>query len=511
MNHLRLLKAFKSDSSLRVLLVTISLFPRLIIADDRPLWIDEAWRANLILEPNFLNRFILEPDEYTSITSLGFALITKLFTLFIDISPSNLRLVSLLSGVLLTVLVYEIIKKYDHLLAFTAAVYISIGTPMLNASLEFKQYLLESAVHAFLIYLIVIRIEEKKADNIILPAATAIGIVFTPTVLFIAPILYIIDFKYHTRRSLLIYSWMCVSILTFVLFLISWRHATSKEILDIWGVGFNQKSNLNEIIFQLQAILSTIGGLITLSLPGIPVLVIIFLLLYLLYLFVISKFRTKNALSIVALSLIWYSAIILANLLDKWPVGNLRNNLFIKTNCLILFFLLVSQLKNVVIRKQISYFLLGIFLTLNLYGFDLNSKNYGVPIERSDLALSFVANNSKYMDQIKADCAKQKDSIILITNGVGDSLNFYNDHNASTKNTFNQLLSSCVKFVPVMDLETSQVHFKALVKAKSNVFLIYTHYSIEEQQQMRALIEMYYPASNNYEFDGAGFSILSSS
>jgi hypothetical protein len=382
---------------------------------------------------------------------------------------------------------------------------------MLNASLEFKQYLLESAVHAFLIYLIVIRIEEKKADNIILPAATAIGIVFTPTVLFIVPILFIIDFKYHTRRSLLIYSWMCVSILTFVLFLISWRHATSQEILDIWGVGFNQKSNLNEIMFQLRAILTTIAGFITLLLPGIPVLIIIFLLLYLSYLFMLSKFRAKNVLSIVALSLIWYSTIILANLFDKWPVGNLRNNLFIKTNCLILFFLLVSQLKNVVVRKQVSYFLLGIFLTVNLYGFDLNSKNYGPPIERSDLALSFVANKSKYMNQIKADCARQKNSIILITNGVGDSLNFYNNYNSSTKNRFSDLLNSCVKFVPVMDFETFQIHLKALEKAKSNVFLIYTHYSESEQQQMRTLIEMYYPSSNNYDFDGSGFSTLNSS
>jgi hypothetical protein len=298
--------------------------------------------------------------------------------------------------------------------------------------------------------------------------------------------------------------------LTLVLFFISWRHATTTEMLDIWGDGFNQKSNLNEIMFQLRSILSTVGGFITPSLPGIPILVIIFLLTYLIYLFALSKFYTKNVLSIAALSLISYSTIILANLLDKWPVGNLRNNLFTKTNCLIIFFLLLSQLKNKLIRKQIAYFLIGIFLTVNLYGFDLNSKRYGPPIERSDQALSFVANNSKYMNQIKTDCIEKKFPIIYITNGVGDSLNFYNKYNSSTKNDFDQLLDSCVKFVTAMDLETLKIHFKALPTAKSNTFLIYTHYSRQEQEQIRTLVAKYFPFSNNYHFEGAGFSKLNS-
>jgi hypothetical protein len=386
-----------------------------------------------------------------------------------------------------------------------------MGIPILNASLEFKQYLLESTIQAFLIYLIVLRIEEKKGNNIILPAATMIGTVISPTVLFLAPILFVIDFKYNSRRSLLIYSWACVALLTFVLFFISWRHATTTEMLDIWGVGFNQKSNLNEIMFQLQSILSTVGGFIISSLPGIPVLIIIFLLSYLIYLFALSKFHTKNVLSITALSLISYSIIILANLLDKWPVGNLRNNLFIKTNCLIIFFLLVSQLKNALIRKQISYFLMGIFLTVNLYGFDLNSNNYGPPIERSDLALSFVTNDSKYMNQIKAECDEKKNPIIFITNGVGDSLNFYNNYNSSTKDNFNQILNSCVQFVPTTDSGIFQKHLKALTKEKLSAFIIYTHYSKLEQQQIQTLIKMYYSSSKNYDFEGAGFSILNPS
>ena len=511
MEYLKLLKRIKSDNYLRVILVAISFFPKLIISDGRPLWIDEAWRANLILDQNFLHRFLFEPDEYTAITSPGFALFAKLIIFFSDTSSSNLRLVSLLSGVLLTLLTYEIVRKYDRRLAFTASIYISMGTPILNASLEFKQYLLESVIHALLIYLIVIRIEEKKIRNRILPVAAMIGLAFSPTVLFLVPILLIVDFKNNTRRSILIYGWLCVALLTFVLFFISWRHATTTEMLDIWGVGFNQASNLNEIKFQLQAIIFSLRGFITLLLPGIPVLVIIFLLFYLMYLFVFSKFHRKNVLSIVALSLISYSAIILANLLHKWPVGDLRNNLFIKTNFLIIFFLLVSQIKNASVRKQISYFLIGIFLTVNLYGIDFSSKRYGPPIERSDLALSFVGDNSRFMNQIKADCIEGKNPVIYITNGVEDSLKFYNNYNSSTKNNFDQLINSCVKFVLTMNLETFQIQLKELTKSKSNAFLIYTHYSKQEQKQIRSLIEMYYPSSNNYDFDGAGFSTLNSS
>jgi hypothetical protein len=511
MDYLKLLKRVKSDKYLRVILVAISFFPKLIMLDDRPLWIDEAWRANLILNPNFLHRTIFGADEYTAITSPGFALFAKLTTLLTDTSPSHLRLVSLLSGVFLTLLTYEIVRKYDRRLAFTASIYISFGTPILNASLEFKQYLLESVIQALLIFLIVIRIEEKKLHNGILPVATMIGIAFSPTVLFLVPILFIVDFKYNTRKSILISSWLCAALVTVLFFFISWRHATTEEMLDIWGLGFNQESNLNEIVFQFQAILFTLRGFTTLLLPGIPVLIIFYLLFYLLFLFVSSKFHRKNVLSIVALSLISYSTIIFANLLHKWPVGDLRNNLFIKTNCLIIFFLLVSQIKSALARKQISYFLIGIFLTVNFYGFDFNWKRYGPPIERSDLALSFVANDSRFMNQIKKDCLKKKSPMIFTTNGVEDSLNFYNNYNSSTKNDFNQLLNSCVKFIPAMNLKTLRIHFNELSKSKSNAFLIYTHYSKQEQKQVRTLIATYFPSASNYEFDSAGFSTLNSS
>src|SRR5262245_9923632 len=54
------------------IVVAAALTPRLAGYDSYPLWLDEAWRANLMLDPHWYAR-LLDGSTFSSITSFTYA------------------------------------------------------------------------------------------------------------------------------------------------------------------------------------------------------------------------------------------------------------------------------------------------------------------------------------------------------------------------------------------------------------------------------------------------------
>jgi hypothetical protein len=230
----------------------------------------------------------------------------------------------------------------------------------------------------------------------------------------------------------------------------------------------------------------------------------------LIYIFTKNEIYQRNLSVIIGLTLVVYLTVVCTNLIGKWPVGNLRVNLFLQTNLMIIFFIALAQIQNIQVKQKISIFVLGLFLVTNNLFLGLSPEKYGPPVERSDLALSSVAQNSHIMARLEKDCAKGKEVNVYISNGIGDALEFYNKHNAQTLDKYKPLLESCVTFQMFgdpIDLE-QKWHLEIKSKNTTDLVVIYTHFSESEQEIISEFINKMFPNAIHNRYVGAGSILL---
>lgn len=119
----------------------------------RPLWIDELWRAVLILNPAFWHDYFFSPTVESAITSFGYAFFVKLLGAF-RVSPDILRLSSLIPGVLAVLAAFFLTRKAGGgvALALAAGLTFALNSNFINYSREMKPYMFEVFVHMAALY-----------------------------------------------------------------------------------------------------------------------------------------------------------------------------------------------------------------------------------------------------------------------------------------------------------------------------------------------------------------------
>src|SRR5687767_4171340 len=90
-----------------VLVVAAALrLPGYLLAE--PLWLDEAWRAVLALDPDVVSKYLHSPSVFTAATAPLYVALLKIFALP-GVSELSLRATSFMSGLLAVVLAWVVV------------------------------------------------------------------------------------------------------------------------------------------------------------------------------------------------------------------------------------------------------------------------------------------------------------------------------------------------------------------------------------------------------------------
>jgi hypothetical protein len=135
------------------LVISFALATRLLGFNTNPLWLDEAWRANLVLDPNW-PATLLSRTSMSTITSPIYALFNHLIG-SIHASSGALRLTSFVPGVAAVALMIPVVARLTGsiLLGVAAALGLALNPTLIQYSNEFKPYALELFMHLGLVYL----------------------------------------------------------------------------------------------------------------------------------------------------------------------------------------------------------------------------------------------------------------------------------------------------------------------------------------------------------------------
>jgi len=176
------------------LLAVAALLIRLPGFDTVPLWLDEAWRANLVLDPEWM-KTLLGKSAMATITSPGYAFLNHTLGA-VYASSGVLRLTSLLPGVAAAALAMPIVGRLtgSKLLGCGAALVLALNPTLIQYSNEFKPYALELCIHMILIYLALraaqkIRAGEKLSRRFLWTVLCAgpIATLMSANIVFILP------------------------------------------------------------------------------------------------------------------------------------------------------------------------------------------------------------------------------------------------------------------------------------------------------------------------------------
>jgi len=421
------------------------------------LWHDELWRINLILSDDLITRFLKFPDIYTSTTAPLYIGFIKVIS-FINLSPSFLRMSSLIPGILSPVLAYLIIKKasQNNLLALTCTFIFLVNFNFIHYSKEMKPYAFELFMHLLCLYawtiLIFTNLTIRKIY--VLSIAMLLLILSGGNCVFIFPAICIstiyIVFKRDRQlvKSLLI-QFIVILLICLAMYYFNWQYGRSKSLHDFWDAGFydpNKGIYLNFIIGRLTEMWN--ASFITIGSENL-ISIVIFVSFIFSFLLAIKNILYKNNFEIntIFIFCITYLFTILAlNLLKMWPLGSIRTNLFIYGHFIIFVFLIISINQNKIFQNILilTLFIVECISLPKIYNFDFRS--IGINGHKTDLVWdSFKPNNEAFLE-IKKECQNSK-VIILMSNSMESAMTYLIRKDLRNGSNYNILLSECVKII----------------------------------------------------------------
>src|SRR5580698_10082561 len=228
-------------------LLAVALAVRLPGYDGRALFVDELWRALLILDPQFLHSY-LAPTVETAITSPVYALLVQWVAAF-RISPDTLRLPSLLPGLLACPMAFALTRKAGGGLAlsFLAGLFFALNGNFIAFSNQMKPYMFEVCVHLACLYAWLVTISAPRPGLrvwAICLLTLTLAVFSTPTAVFLLPAFGVSLFVRFLRDGDTASLKRCVlgfaglGIVVAALYFFSWRHGASGDMLSIWAAGF---------------------------------------------------------------------------------------------------------------------------------------------------------------------------------------------------------------------------------------------------------------------------------
>ncbi len=228
-------------------LVGLALLVRLPGFDGRALFIDELWRALMILSPQFLHNYVA-PSVESAITSPIYAVMVK-SAAAVTISPDSLRMPSLLCGLLACPLAYALTRKAGGgiLLSLLAGLFFALNGNFITYSNQMKPYIFEVCIHLVCVYAWLATISAPRPgarDWAFCFLALTLAVFSTPTSVFLLPAfglsLFVQFLAAGDRKNLgvCILGFAGLGVVVLALYVFSWRYGANGDMLAQWAAGF---------------------------------------------------------------------------------------------------------------------------------------------------------------------------------------------------------------------------------------------------------------------------------
>lgn len=487
-----------------------------------PLWLDELWRAVLILDPAYWHDYFFVHSVGAAITSLGYALFIKCLALF-GISPDILRLSSLIPGVLSALMAFFITRKAggDVALALLAGLIFALNRYFIGYSNEMKPYAFEVLLHMAGLYawLTLLLAPQPTVRTWLLYFSVLLFIVFsTTTVVFQLPAAgltlftrFLIDRRGEGGSKNLAY---CVAVFAAIgavvagLYFIAWRHGSSGDMLSIWADGFSQSGSYPH--FLGSALMQMWGaGLDTVYAVRMQVKLALVLLAAILAWVVVSRRALETP---TAYILLFYLTLIatlcLLNFAKLWPLGALRVNLFLFGYFIMFPFLLSAQLPFSGAVARLCLVGGGLLLLWHVHSVAAALPTMGAPVERSDLVIQDFSADGPIGRAILADCPKQK-TLVIADNYMAAAVSYFTQYDAAHRQSAALLKGPCVKYGRYTEAylqpnETARALSKILPGA-SHAWFIHSHLGEPDVAALRRIAERYGRVARVKNYEGAGY------
>jgi hypothetical protein len=418
-------------------------------------WLDEIWRVDLVLNRDLFNTYINNPSAFTAITSPVFAVLIKLITAVLGVSPEAIRLLLLISAMFISLMVYLFMRKHSPILAIIVFSFFILNPEIGYWTLEFKPFVFDSLVIivAFLAWFNITHCDlrsERKIQGLFV--VIVISLLSSIVTVFLLPGIFVTLYLLARTNQLRIVNWKLavmgsvVLCQTVFMYLVFWRYARSDPgMQSFWSSGFSAYSSDSLLSFYFLSLRDPILSFIHLEDTSLW----FFLGCWWLSVVLLVKRFAPETLEKVRIfhlfCFIFFVTLIVSNLLLLWPMGKVRVNLFINV-----FIVVLICAGSILIGKQgklrtIRYMNFAVVSCILLSAIHQNSQ---LEISKPSptypqYVLKEFNDNGLIASEIRNLCKSSK-SIIVVSPAMYYQVLYYSNYDKFFSPKLKTLSSKCV-------------------------------------------------------------------
>ncbi len=328
------------EVALALMLIVAAMLLRWPGFDGRMLWVDELWRANLILGSGGFARYWSGPDLAIAITAPLYMAINDLLGA-VSSTPWCLRLSSLLPGLISVALAFAIARRVGGGLVWAcgAAALFAVNSHFIQYSNEFKPYMFEVMVHLAALYFWLILIGSgatKPWQWAALCGTLVVALLCAANAVFVLPAMAVslVDKVWARERDKFrwaVGTFVVVGAVALGMYFLVWSYGSDKGLINYWAEGFYDATRERYLTFavsRLRGLWS--GGFAVVGARHGMLLVSGLGSLCALYMWGRRGFLVTPLLrGLIIYGLTLLLTLLALNRMGLWPIGEIRPNLFL--------------------------------------------------------------------------------------------------------------------------------------------------------------------------------------
>jgi len=504
-------------ATLILIVLGVAAWPRLLGYNAVPLWLDEAWRANLIMDDGWLGR-LFEGSTTSAVTSFVYAALVHGLGAAHD-TEWVLRLSSLAPGIVAVLLFVPLVNQAtgSAMLGYLAALAGATQPMLLSYSKELKPYSFELCLHMLLALMALSYIAALRQDGT--RSRWTMGIVISgplatlsaANLVFLLPGWYLAIFYacYKSLRRIpimLIVSAVVSALLLLLQYRYLWSHAAKDAgLIEFWKDGFfsGSGSRIGWIVSRLSDTLSASfessrepPAAMTRALGAVALAGVIGSL-------------SSRKLHIFLLIVSPVLALVAANALRVWPLGPFRVNAFLYGYLIVLVcvgcavVIEALRMRYRITAHLLSGGLVAVFLAYWVPGLpgvmrrapELHPADQDVPAALMSLSAA-----------LGPQCDQR--SLVLINAAASHAVAYYTKHSAKYAPMLATNLGRCAELRPTVEAYLDPNRYEQTLQTElngqSSAWFLYSHLGESDIAVQKAAVRKFGSIDSERTFAGAG-------
>jgi len=486
-----------------------------------PLWLDEAWRAVLALDPEVGSKYLHSPSVFTAATAPLYVVLLKVFALP-GVSELSLRATSFVSGLLAVGLAWMVVARRAQgslLLPLFAAVLVAGNFSFVRYSNELKPYMFEVLVHLALAYFwlrfVYAAENERRASFIALVAAVVVALLCGANTVFLIPALGL-SALYAWRQSprtpapaIVVAGVVVVVLVMGALYFSVWAYGRDRGLIEFWSQGFNLAANESYPAFLAARLdqIATEGAFKLVHYDYRRSSDLMPTLWNVLAAATVVGIAISVASRNFALALFYGTFVLTAatlNFLTFWPLGAFPQNQFLYIHLIIGAVLFLNELpwrflKNAVAAAGTAIIVVG-WVKIDQRHLAMHSSP---PIQQSPSALAHVAQRMA----APGGCEPPREQVFL-NPGIGAAFEFYTRYHEKSRERLRPLQPDCAQVIGIPEAYSNAEKVREgigqALSGDAGAWFVYGHLYGSEIEDLRRVAASFGPIADEVRFTGAG-------